>query len=168
MIRSLILAVLLVFAPMAQAASALKTGLQLPPVTLKRLDGTTTSLAALRGKPAIVTIWATWCTACLHEMPGLHAMAREWGPKGLRVVPLSIDQGDDAAEKVTHYLTRRKLTGFDVLLDEGQLISSIIGLQATPTTLILDKHGRVKDWVVGLANWTTPQAREYLTKLIAE
>jgi len=44
-----------------------------------------------RGKPLLVNFWATWCEPCRAEYPMLNELAKEYGPKGLRVLGISLD-----------------------------------------------------------------------------
>jgi thiol-disulfide isomerase/thioredoxin len=48
-----------------------------------------------RGKPLLVTFWATWCEPCRHEYPMLNELAKEYGPKGLYVVGVNLDDDGD-------------------------------------------------------------------------
>lgn len=48
-----------------------------------------------RGKPLIVTFWATWCEPCRDEYPMLNELAKQYAPQGLRVVGVNLDQDGD-------------------------------------------------------------------------
>jgi thiol-disulfide isomerase/thioredoxin len=48
-----------------------------------------------RGKPLVVTFWATWCEPCRDEYPMLNELAKEYGPKGLQVVGVNLDDDGD-------------------------------------------------------------------------
>ncbi len=48
-----------------------------------------------RGKPLIVTFWATWCEPCRDEYPMLNDLAKQYAPQGLRVVGINLDQDGD-------------------------------------------------------------------------
>jgi thiol-disulfide isomerase/thioredoxin len=48
-----------------------------------------------RGKPLLITFWATWCEPCRDEYPMLNELAKEYAPKGLRVVGVNLDQDGD-------------------------------------------------------------------------
>src|SRR5690606_31210377 len=65
-------------------------GADLPQVTVVDPSGTTLNLAEASGKPMLLNLWATWCAACVVEMPMLDALAAEMGDR-LRVVTLSED-----------------------------------------------------------------------------
>jgi len=48
-----------------------------------------------RGKPLLVTFWATWCEPCRDEYPMLNELAKEYAPKGLHVVGVNLDDDGD-------------------------------------------------------------------------
>jgi thiol-disulfide isomerase/thioredoxin len=48
-----------------------------------------------RGKPLLVTFWATWCEPCRHEYPMLNELAKQYAPEGLKVVGVSLDDDGD-------------------------------------------------------------------------
>ena len=63
-------------------------------LTLIDLDGYRKILATYKGKPLVVTFWATWCEPCRDEYPMLVQMAKDYAPKGLAIYGVSLD--DDA------------------------------------------------------------------------
>src|SRR5258708_31060094 len=48
-----------------------------------------------RGKPLLVTFWATWCEPCRHEYPMLNELAKQYAPQGLKVVGVNLDDDGD-------------------------------------------------------------------------
>jgi thiol-disulfide isomerase/thioredoxin len=52
-------------------------------------------LAKYKGQPLVVTFWATWCEPCRDEYPMLNELAKQYAPKGLKVVGISLDQDGD-------------------------------------------------------------------------
>ena len=64
-----------------------------PPVV--DLQGYQKILQQYRGKPLLVTFWATWCEPCRDEYPMINELAREYAPKGLSVVGVDDDEEGD-------------------------------------------------------------------------
>ncbi|MGB7280844.1 MAG: TlpA disulfide reductase family protein [Candidatus Acidiferrum sp.] len=60
-----------------------------------------------RGKPLLVTFWATWCEPCRDEYPMVNELAKQYAPKGLRVVGISLDDDGDMI-LVRRFLARYK------------------------------------------------------------
>ena len=64
-------------------------------------------LEQYRGKPLLVTFWATWCEPCRDEYPMLNQLAKEYAPKGLNVVGVNLDDDGDKI-LMRRFLTRYK------------------------------------------------------------
>jgi thiol-disulfide isomerase/thioredoxin len=116
----------------------------LPVRQLQALDGTTTNLQALAGKPVVVNLWATWCPPCRREMPVLvRAQA-----KRSDVHIAFVNEGESAAD-VRAYLGSVHLAPRNVLLDGSSSVMRDAGSQALPTTLFFDSDGRLVDTHMG-------------------
>ena len=90
---------LLVAALLALAAPALaipRPGDAAPPFTLSTADGKTIGTAMLRGKPAYLNFFATWCGPCRVETPSIVALSKKYAARGLRVV--GVDVGENAGK----------------------------------------------------------------------
>jgi thiol-disulfide isomerase/thioredoxin len=79
------------------AASALAAPQSAQPSDPKLIDaqGYQALVEQYRGKPVLVTFWATWCEPCRDEYPMLNELAKEYAPKGLRVIGVNFDQDGD-------------------------------------------------------------------------
>ena len=116
-----------------------------PDFKLPNLDGQSTSLSDLRGKPVLINFWATWCPPCRDEMPYLQEVYEEWSDKGL--VVLAINLGEDPS-KVKGFLQSRNLS-LPVLLDTKQATAQEYNIRGIPTTFFIDKDGIIQDKVIG-------------------
>ena len=67
------------------------------------LDGYNRVLAKYKGKPLMVTFWATWCEPCREEFPRLVDLGKEYAPKGLSIFGVSLDNDADM-RLVRHFL----------------------------------------------------------------
>ena len=105
-------------------------------------DGSQLAMAALRGHPLVLNFWATWCPPCVREMPALDRFAREFAPRGWRVVGLAADN----LEPVREFIARRPvsyaigLAGFAGLELSRSLGNTAGGL---PFTLLFGRDGAV-------------------------
>lgn len=86
--------------PTAKAGTAATSATDLP---LVDLAGYNKILAKYHGKPLLVTFWATWCEPCRDEFPMLVQLTKEYGPKGLSVFGVSLDDNADM-NLVRHFL----------------------------------------------------------------
>jgi len=138
-----------------------KAGTQAPDVQFEDPQGRTTSLAAFRGKPVLVNLWATWCGPCVVEMPSLDALAaREQG----RVQVLALSQDMDGRQKVTDFFAQRRFTRLQPYLDPRLDFMMGLRVDTLPTTILYDAEGREVWRMTGLAEWgderTTALLRE--------
>ena len=95
------------------------------------------SLQALRGRPVLLNVWATWCHPCREEIPALqqlhHARPR------LAVVGVSID--DPGQEDEIRAFLRGFGASYDIWLDPEQRVSSIFATVGVPTTFLIGADG---------------------------
>jgi cytochrome c biogenesis protein CcmG/thiol:disulfide interchange protein DsbE len=85
------------------------------------LAGYRSMVAQYRGRPVLVTFWATWCGPCRDEFPMIAGIAKEYGPQGLAVVGVSLDEDQDLplarkflADTHAGFPNYRQKTGIDV------------------------------------------------------
>lgn len=140
----------------AGAADRSHKGEAAPDVQFERPDGTPTSLAAFRGKPVLVNLWATWCAPCIQEMPTLDTLA---GEGKLKVVAVSQDlEGGKAAAP---FLAKHGWKNLAAYADPKLGLST--GLNANlPTTILYDAAGKELWRVQGAMEWTGAEARTLL------
>lgn len=94
------------------------------------------------GQPVtLVNVWATWCTSCREEMGDLEALHREFGPRGLRVVGVSVDNGPEA--RVRRFAERERLT-FALAHDPEGRVQDAFRVVGVPETYLVDGAGRVR------------------------
>ena len=93
-----------------------------------------------RGKILVVNFWATWCVPCRKEIPEFIQVQKEYGPKGLQIVGVAIDQTD----KVKPYAAEVGIN-YPVLIgdQDGIELSRVAGnsVGALPFTIVLDRTG---------------------------
>src|SRR5262249_9338694 len=69
-----------------------------PAFQLPKIDGATVSLADLRGNPAVIVFWASWCSSCKEEAPRINALAAQYEGKGVRVLGINVKDSPAGAE----------------------------------------------------------------------
>ncbi|HTN15820.1 MAG TPA: prolipoprotein diacylglyceryl transferase family protein [Sphingomonadaceae bacterium] len=107
------------------------------------LQGKAFDPGQLAGRPYVVNLWATWCPPCRRELPML---AQEAGRAGVPI--LLVSQGEDA-RIVRTFLEREGIAGSAVLLDRASGLSRALGSTALPTTLFVDRQGRIVETQIG-------------------
>lgn len=113
---------------------------RLPAVQVLSLDRRTASLPELtHGRPALVALWATWCTACAHELGELDRLQAKLGGDAL-VVGVAVGE---PYQKVADFLQARRL-GYAQLVDEEFKLCEALGERRVPATLVIDRSGAVR------------------------
>jgi len=137
-------------------------GTAAPALAFQDPDGQQTRLAAFRGRPVLVNLWATWCGPCVVEMPSLDALAgRQTGGQGLRVVAISQDS-TDGRRKVTDFFAARRFQHLQPYLDSEMGLMFGLGLDTLPTTILYDSQGREVWRMVGMAEWQSDRVARLL------
>jgi thiol-disulfide isomerase/thioredoxin len=150
-----------------------------PDFTLRDLEGKSLSLSKLKGKVVLLNFWATWCTACLAEIPDLIALRETVGSQvvilGVALDGVPDEHGDapgfehnEKAQregtsvravrvKVRRAAKMRRIN-YPVLLDPKNSIGGQYNGGELPTTVILDAEGRVRRRFIGERNLSVFQA----------
>lgn len=119
-------------------------------LTTTTLDGKPLSLADLRGKVVIVDVWGTWCPPCRAEIPHFVQLKKDLGDE-LEVVGLTWEQGKAGpeVEAAVRRFAEKLGVEYPLVMARGEDLARIPDLDAYPTTLFLDKQGRVRAREVG-------------------
>jgi peroxiredoxin len=150
----------------------LESGSQLPDYTVQTLSGAPRSLAAYRGQPVLLNVWATWCPPCVREMPALQRVHESLANEGLRIVAVSVDSRPGAINAwgrpggdIEGFVKELGLT-FEILWDPSGEIETAYGLVGLPTTFLIDREGRIRERVSGWRAWDDPAAVARLRALL--
>ncbi len=135
-------------APAPEAADPVK-GSVAPDFTLTALDGKKIQLSSLKGKAVLVNFWATWCEPCKIEMPWLVDLQKEYGPQGLQILGVAMDDSDP---KTIAQFTRKMGVNYPVLRGTDQMADSYGGADRLPLTFFVDRSGKIVDETVGLVS----------------
>ena len=160
----LLLALLVALPAGAQPLRPWKGG-ETPALELAALDGATRRLEDYRGRVVLVNFWATWCAPCREEMPSIEKLRRSVDARRFSVVAVNVGEGPRAAGA---FAEKMGLGGFDVVLDRDTKTSRAWGARILPATFIVDPDGRVRYTYYGALDWSRPDVRALIGKLILE
>ncbi len=111
-----------------------------PDFKLANRAGGEITLAELRGQVVMINFWASWCGPCRQEFPALDEMYRKYKPMGFTMVGINVESEKADAER---FLGMRPVT-FPILFDPQNAVSGSYGVKAMPTTVIVDRQGRLR------------------------
>lgn len=121
------------------AASSL-VGKAAPLFARRDLQQKKLELSALRGKVVLLDFWASWCAPCQQEMPRFAAWQRQYGPRGLQVIGISMDDDPALARKI--YAKLR--LNYPVAMGDEKLGAAYGGVMGLPLTFLIDRDGVIQ------------------------
>jgi peroxiredoxin len=120
-----------------------------PDFTLKDADGKVVHIKDYRGKVVLLDFWATWCGPCKIEIPWFMDMQRKNKDKGFEVLGVSMD--DEGWEVVKPFLADLQVN-YRVVIGNDTTAQLYGGVDALPTTFLIDRGGKIAAVHVGLAS----------------
>jgi len=135
-----------------------RAGTPAPAVSFQDPQGRPTTLAAFRGRPVLVNLWATWCAPCIVEMPSLDRLAARGG--NLQVLALSQDL--EGRAKVDAFFQEQGYRTLRPYLDQDMAFMTAIGAGTLPVTILYDAQGREVWRKIGIAEWDGTKAAGWL------
>jgi peroxiredoxin len=150
--------------------SASDSGESAPLFEATALNGDSVRLQDFAGKVILLNVWATWCPPCRQEMPALERLYEQLGGRGLNVVAVSVDESaqPNGTRGIVEQFVKRHGLRFPVLLDPRGHVEDLYGVDALPTTFLIDRDGRIRKKVVGGAEWDRPPYSDLVRKLLGE
>ena len=117
-----------------------------PAWKLKDLDGQLVDSAQFKGKVVVIDFWATWCVPCRSEIPGYVALQKKYGKDGLAIVGISLDTV--APAEVKQFVAQNHMN-YPVVIGDESVTAIFGGVDAIPTTFIVDRQGNIRYRKVG-------------------
>ena len=140
--------------PASQALAARFTDAAGKPVTL----------AAFRGRPLLVNLWATWCAPCIAEMPSIDRLAAS--EKG-RLTVVAVSQDSNGLAAVAPFFAKARIATLKPYLDTENALMVAMKAETLPTTILYDANGQERWRHVGKVDWDDPSARAALADTVA-
>jgi thiol-disulfide isomerase/thioredoxin len=114
-----------------------KSGDTLPDLKSFKLEGELP--ADLKGKVVLVDFWASWCLPCKQSFPVLAAWQKKYASRGFAVIAVSVDEKKSAMDR----FLKANPVPFTVLRDAEQKLVAAAGVEAMPTSFLVDARGKI-------------------------
>jgi len=111
-----------------------------PDFKLPARDGSQVQLSELRGQVVMINFWASWCGPCRQEMPLLEQIQAKYEPLGFTLLGVNVEPDSAEAEK----WLRNVRVSFPILFDRANAVSASFGVEAMPSSVLIDREGHVR------------------------
>ncbi len=133
-----------------------------PDFALRSMSGPNLRLQEQRGRVVMINFWATWCGPCRQEMPQLNKLYDKYHAAGFVLLGVNVDDNPSHAAE----LAKKLGLNFPILLDTDKTVSRLYDLSTMPSTVLIDRDGRVryvhKGYLAGYEDIYDKQIRELL------
>ncbi len=136
-------------------------GIKSEDFTFADAHGAKHSLKDYFGKFVVINLWATWCGPCVKEMPSLARLQIDYKDKGLAVLAISEDH---AISDAIDFYNSHAISAFEPLTDTDHHIMQLIGAQGIPTSVLVDKNGKIVKILEGDINWQSPEITQAMNE----
>jgi thiol-disulfide isomerase/thioredoxin len=135
-----------------------------PPLVLMDLGNNRHQLEDYRGQVVLVNFWASWCTPCLVEMPGIQRLKESLADRPFTVLAVNFRE---AKEKVWRFRNLLKVD-FPLLLDVDGKTAEDWQVAVYPTSYLLDRQGRIRHVAYGQLQWDDREIVQTIEALLTE
>jgi peroxiredoxin len=135
-----------------------------PDYTFKIVDGRSISMTSLRGKPVIISFWATSCPGCIKEMPHLIELYHDYEKQGLEIIGIAM-----AYDPPNHVMEMRKRKNipYPISLDIDSSAATAFGeVSLTPTSILISPEGKIVMQKTGALDMA--QVRQHIQSMIGK
>jgi peroxiredoxin len=158
---------IVIFAVFILTASSKDNAKKIPSVKIKDIAGkiVDTGLLNNKGKPMVISFWATWCKPCIQELANIHEVYEDWQAQtGIKMIAVSIDDSRNS-KKVAPFVKGRDWK-FDVLIDENSDFKRAMNVNNPPHTFLINGEGEIVYQHNGYAPGDEKKLYEEIKKLI--
>jgi peroxiredoxin len=145
-------ALLILFCSLSRAVSAAVKDSRVhsvaPDFSLLDVNGAKVKLSDFRGEVVLLNFWAASCKPCNIEIPWFNEFVKSYGERGFTVLAIAMDQGGSSVVKP--YIEKNNIR-YKVLLGNEVVAKAYGGVEALPTTFLIDREGKIAARLIGIA-----------------
>jgi len=140
-------------------------GAEIPNFQLTGLDGSKKSLADFSQKVILINFWATWCEACMDEMPSMVSLRDKYAAQGFEIVSINVDENPTQAVPP---LVKSLKMQFPIFTDLNNAISEQFDVHAIPLTVVVNKSRKILMIESGGREWNDDETHVLLEKWLKD
>lgn len=149
---------------LAVSANAKELSGPAPDFTLPSNQDENIRLQDLRGQVVMLNFWASWCGPCRQEMPLLNDLYTRYHPAGFTLLGVNVDADREEAENLLNEIP----VDFPVVFDPNSKVSEKYTVDAMPTTVFIDKDGKLRYLHRGYKPGDEKEYRKIIRELVRE
>lgn len=131
------------------------------------LENKKIDLDFIRGKVVIVSFWASWCGPCIEEFPSMIDLVEK--TKGqVQLIAISQDNSENEILEFLKAFPGSRNPSIHVVFDKEHRLASQFESERLPESFIFNKQTKLAKKIVGSIQWNTPEAIEYMKKLLED
>jgi thiol-disulfide isomerase/thioredoxin len=143
----------------------LREGAVLPDFTLHKFpSGDEVNASSIDAKVVLVNFWATWCEACVTEMPSIVKLREGFKNQGFEVVAVDMDENPTVV--MPKALKAFKID-FPVFMDSDAKLSETFDVRAIPFTVVMDRNRKILMLEAGGRDWNSPEVLSMMRTWLA-
>ena len=141
-------------------------GMEAPPIVGATIVGPkrVKTLADYKGRVVLLNVWATWCAPCREEMPSMEKLHREFGPQGLAIVAVSVDEAGTEAN-ILAFAKELGIT-FEILHDPAKVTAQHYQVTGYPESFVIGREGTIRRKVFAATDWNSETNRTLIRELL--
>ena len=143
----------------------LTEGAEVPNIELTQLDESKVRLGDLTHKVMFINFWATWCEACMEEMPSLVQLREKYASRGFEILGVNVDENPIPIAANT---AKKLGITFPIFTDKSGALGNQFDLNAIPLTVIINKNRKILMVEAGGREWNTEDIHQLIEKWLAE
>jgi cytochrome c biogenesis protein CcmG, thiol:disulfide interchange protein DsbE len=116
------------------------------------------------GKVVLVDFWASWCVPCLRSFPWMNDLQRRHGAAGLIIVAVNLDHDRQLADD----FLKKTPANFHLEFDAAGGLARQFGVQAMPTSFLIDRRGKVRIRHAGFRDKQRMERERQIEELLKE
>ena len=134
-----------------------------PDFTLPTIpDNSEITLSDLKGRVVYLDFWATWCPPCRKSFPWMDDMQTQYADDGLTIIAISIDRKRELAERFVQQME----PSFTIAHDPKGTVSRKYGVNAMPTSYLIDRQGNIVNTHIGFRNSDKDKLEQQIEDLL--